>query len=141
MVDELHRLNAPWLFRRPVAEPRSKQFFEQLLNSADSTVLVAQGSVQLTGVATISLRSAPDFAVFVSQHWAVLDSIAVLEAWRRRGVGTALTRAAEHWARDRTAKWIELGVYEFNDDARSFYRTLGYLPVSTKLRKPFDSAD
>lgn len=137
-VDELHRLNLPWIFCKPASQPRSKDFFERLLLGEDSTVLVAAAGELLVGVATVLLRTAPDFAVFVNQRWGVLDNIAVLESWRRRGVGTALTRAGERWAQGRGAKWIELGVYEFNADARAFYRALGYAPVSTKLRKPFE---
>jgi ribosomal protein S18 acetylase RimI-like enzyme len=139
-VDEMHRLNVPWMFRAPIAEPRPKEFFEQLLSSEDSTVLVAEAREQLVGVATASLRDAPNFSVFVTQRWGVLDSIAVLASWRRQGVGTSLTGDAERWAQSRRAKWLELGVYEFNDDARSFYRKLGYLPVSAKFRKPFNEA-
>jgi ribosomal protein S18 acetylase RimI-like enzyme len=139
-VDELHRLNVPWLFRTPSAEPRSKEFFARLLSSEGSTVLVAEVRDELVGVATALLRSAPDFAVFVTQQWGVLDNIAVSESWRRQGVGTSLTRHAERWAESRGASWIELGVFEFNADARAFYRALGYAPISTKLRKSFDSA-
>ena len=139
-VDELHRLNAPWLFRKPSTDPRSKAFFEQLLGSEDATVLVADATGHIVGVAIALMRSSPDFAVFVSQTWGVLDNIAVSKSWRRRGVGTALTRNAERWVQGRGAKWIELGVYEFNAGARSFYQTLGYGPVSTKLRKPFNEA-
>ena len=135
-VDELHRLNLPWLFQKPTAEPRSKAFFEQLLNSGTSLVLVAEAGSRLVGVATALMKSSPDFALFVSQCWGVLDNIAVAKSWRRRGVGAALIADAERWLRDRRANWIELGVYEFNQDARSFYRALGYLPVLTKLRKP-----
>ena len=136
-VDELHRSNLPWMFQRPTAEPRSKEFFEQLLNGEDSAVLVAHSGPELVGVATTLLRSAPDFALFIAQRWGVLDNIAVSKSWRRRGVGTALIRDAERWAERHGANWIELGVYEFNDEARAFYRSLGYSPVSTKLRKPF----
>jgi len=136
-VDELHRSNLPWMFEEPAVEPRSRQFFEQLLGSPDSAVLVADSGAQLIGVAAVLMRSAPDFAVFVRQSWAVLDNIAVANSWRRRGVGTALIRDAERWAVAHGAKWLELGVYEFNDDARAFYGALGYGPVSTKLRKPF----
>jgi diamine N-acetyltransferase len=135
-VDELHRLNLPWLFQKPTVEPRSKAFFEQLLTSQDSVVLVADTGSRLVGVATAMLRSSPDFALFVTQRWGVLDNIAVSQAWRRRGVGAALIADSESWLRARGANWIELGVYEFNADARSFYRALGYLPLSTKLRKP-----
>lgn len=136
-VDELHRSNLPWMFEKPAVEPRSVQFFEQLLGSQDSTLLVADSGTRLVGVAAVLVRNSPDFALFVRQSWAVLDNIAVSKNWRRRGVGTALIRDAERWAEARGAHWLELGVYEFNDEARAFYAALGYLPVSTKLRKPF----
>jgi GNAT superfamily N-acetyltransferase len=135
-VDELHRVNAPWLFQDPAREPRSREFFEQLVASGDSAVLVAEAERQLVGVVTVIMRRAPDFPVFIEQAWGVLDSIAVARSWRRRGAGRTLTRAAEQWALGRGAKWLELGVYEFNAEARAFYQALGYAPVSTKLRKP-----
>jgi len=136
-ADDLHRTNLPWLFQKPSVEVRPRAFFEQLLEKEDCVVLVAQTANRLVGVATTLLRSAPEFALFINQNWAVLDNIAVASGWRRRGVGTALIRDAERWAQARGASWVELGVYEFNDDARTFYRSLGYSPVSTKLRKPF----
>jgi diamine N-acetyltransferase len=135
-VDELHRVNAPWIFQRPDAEARPREFFDELLASEGSIVLVADAQGELAGVATVMMRNAPSFAVFVNQSWAVLDNIAVVSSWRRRGVGRALTRAAEQWALGRGAKWLELGVYEFNAGARAFYQALGYAPVTTKLRKP-----
>jgi GNAT superfamily N-acetyltransferase len=67
----------------------------------------------------------------------VLDNIAVAQAFRRRGVGSALIREAERWVRAQGASWLELGVYEFNQEARAFYQSLGYAPVLSKLRKPF----
>jgi diamine N-acetyltransferase len=137
-VDELHRVNLPWMFRKPEAEPRSKEQYEQLLLGEASVMLVAEAGELLVGAATILLKIAPDFAVFKRQSWGVLDNLAVLESWRRRGVGKSLTREAERWARSRGASWLELGVYEFNDGARAFYEALGYAPVLTKLRKPFD---
>jgi GNAT superfamily N-acetyltransferase len=135
-VDELHRVRLPWLFQVPSSEPRPLEFFEPPLNADSSLVFVAEAG-PVVGVATVLLRSAPEFPVFIAQTWGVLDNIAVTGAWRRRGVGSALTRAAEGWARGLGAQWLELGVYEFNAAARAFYEKLGYLPVLTKLRKPF----
>ena len=139
-ADELHRVHVPWLFQAPASEPRPREFFAELLADVDSRLLVADAG-SLIGVANVRMRSTPDFGVFIAQRFGILDNIAIGSAWRRRGVGTALTHAAERWAQARGAVWLELGVYEFNAGARSFYETLGYLPVSSKLRKPLLSAE
>jgi ribosomal protein S18 acetylase RimI-like enzyme len=134
-VDELHRVQLPWLFGAPKIEPRPREFFDRLLSEQSSTILVADAA-SVVGIATVLIRTAPEFPVFIVQTWAVLDNIAVSKTWRRRGVGKALTHAAENWAQQQNLSWLELGVYEFNAGARAFYEALGYLPVSTKLRKP-----
>jgi ribosomal protein S18 acetylase RimI-like enzyme len=136
-VDELHRLHLPWMFQEPAVEPRPQAFFEQLIVDEHSALLVAEADSRLVGVATVQLRTAPNFPVFIAQTWGVLDNIAVAQAYRRRGVGSALIRDAERWVRGRGASWLELGVYEFNDEARAFYQSLGYTPVLSKLHKPF----
>ncbi len=134
-VDVLHAERAPWMFRTPLSEPRSREFFASQLRDPNSTLLVAEAG-ELVGIATVVLRSAPEFGVFVPQQWGVLDNIAVASAWKRRGVGSALLRAAEAWAVLHSAQWLEIVVYDFNADARAFYDALGYLPASSKLRKP-----
>jgi diamine N-acetyltransferase len=137
--DELHRTNVPWLFQAPSGEPRSLELFNKLRLGPDTAVFVADAG-SIVGFATALMRTSPDFAIFIPQKWGVLDNIAVSKSWRRRGVGTALTREAERWAHTQGAKWIELMVYDFNDAARRFYEVLGYSPMLTKLRKPLPSA-
>jgi GNAT superfamily N-acetyltransferase len=139
-VDELHSAHLPWRFRTPPTPPRSTSYFEALVNGADSTVLVADAGT-VVGIATVEIKRAPDFGVFVPHKWGWLDGLAVADDWRRRGVGTALVRAAERWAAAREAQWLELGVYEFNEAARGFYEAVGYAPLLTRLRKPLGSGN
>ena len=134
-LDALHCENLPWLCRATSSPPRSQAWFDELVASERAVVLLAVAPA-VVALATVRLRSAPDFGVFIPQPWGVIDDIVVLPSWRRRGIGAQLVRAAESWASERGATWLELGVYEFNADARAFYEALGYLPVSTKLRKP-----
>lgn len=134
-LDDLHREQAPWMFEVPASQPRPESFFADLLNSDDSAVFVADAG-QLVGVVHGLMRAAPDFPVFVRQRWGVLDGLVVDPAWRRRGIGRLLTQSIEDWALGLGAPWVELNVYEFNAEARRFYESLGYLPLSTKLRKP-----
>jgi len=134
-LDALHREQLPWLLRAPLGQPRSRAHFDELLSSQRSVVLLA-AATDIVGLTTVRLQSAPDLPAFIPQHWGVIDDIVVLPSWRRRGIGARLARAAENWARDRGTAWLELGVYDFNTEARAFYEALGYLPVSTKLRRP-----
>jgi aminoglycoside 6'-N-acetyltransferase len=60
------------------------------------------------------------------QHVHVSLGIAVDPAWRGRGVGTALLRAAEDWARERGATRMALGLDAFNTGARRLYERVGY---------------
>lgn len=134
-LDELHRDRLPWMFKTPDDQPRSEAYFGDLLNRQDSAVFVADAG-QVVGIAFGLLRSAPEFPVFRQQRWGVLDGLVVDPTWQRRGIGKRLTHAVEEWALESGGAWIELNVYEFNTEARRFYEALGYLPFSTKLRKP-----
>jgi GNAT superfamily N-acetyltransferase len=134
-LDEMHRVRAPWMFKKPESPPRSQSFFADLLGNSNSAVFVADAG-PLVGIAHGVMRDAPDLSVFFRQRYGVLDGLAVDPAWRRRGIGKLLTRAVETWALDLGAPWVELNVYEFNAEARNFYESQGYLPLSTKLRKP-----
>jgi GNAT superfamily N-acetyltransferase len=134
-LDVLHREGVPWMFKAPDAQPRSEAYFADLLRSDDSAVFVADAG-QPVGIAFGLLRAAPAIAIFQQQRWGVLDGLVIDPDWRRRGLGSALTRAVETWALESGAAWVELNVYEFNAEARRFYESLGYLPYSTKLRKP-----
>ena len=133
-LDRLHWQSLPWLFRAPPSPPRDLAFFSKLLADPNSIVFVARADAVI-GVAIALLKSAPEFNVFIPQRWGVIDNISVASSWQRKGVGAALAHAVEKWAQTQGAKWVELGVYDFNENARTFYERLGYLPLSRKLRK------
>lgn len=50
----------------------------------------------------------------------------VLPEYRRQGIGSALMRYAEDWARARGDRQIGLQVFHFNQPALSLYQQLGY---------------
>jgi GNAT superfamily N-acetyltransferase len=133
-LDALHRERLPWMFKTPSDQPRSVAFFAELVNRADSMVLVADAG-HIVGVAVGRMRATPESPVFMEQRWGVLDGLVVDPAWRRRGIGRLLARSVEAWAIESGAPWLEVNVYDVNDEARRFYEVLGYGPLSTKLQK------
>jgi ribosomal protein S18 acetylase RimI-like enzyme len=136
LLDDVHRQRVPWLFRETNGPPRSREDYAGLIAGPDSTVLVAK-SPRVVGVALVLLRSTPDFPVFVPAKFGLIDNLVVAPEFRRLGMGRALAAAAVEWAKKRGAAWLELGVYEFNDEARRFYEELGYTTLTRKLVKAF----
>jgi RimJ/RimL family protein N-acetyltransferase len=67
--------------------------------------------------------------------------VSVAEAWRGRGIGTALIRHLEAWAVARGAERIILNVSEANTDAIRLYHALGYVESGREMRKPANPAD
>jgi ribosomal-protein-alanine N-acetyltransferase len=56
-------------------------------------------------------------------------TIDVLDAWRRRGVGSLLMDAVERWASDRSLRLVGLETAENNLVAQRFYQARGYRKV------------
>ena len=60
----------------------------------------------------------------------------VMPEHRRQGIGSALMRHAENWARARGDRQIGLQVFESNQPAVSLYHQLGYKTQSLWMVKP-----
>jgi GNAT superfamily N-acetyltransferase len=80
-----------------------------------SFYLVAWEGDEPVGHAYLALSDPPE-----------LQDVSVLPAHRRRGIATALTRAAEQEAAGRGHGTLTLTVGIANEDAQALYRALGY---------------
>jgi ribosomal protein S18 acetylase RimI-like enzyme len=106
---------------------------EAILQGDDSELFVAQAASRLAGLVEIYLRQDPEEVTLVPHRYAELQSLMVLPAFRRRGVGTRLVEAARRWARENGAAEIRLGVWEFNEAAREFYEALGFRTLKRRM--------
>lgn len=107
-------------YRRAMADPAQ-------------ALLVADGGGRVLGFLHATQEDAP--GDLVRAPWGCLAILVVDRAARRRGVGTALVRAAEAWAARRRLTALQLGVHEFNRGAIRFYEKLGYRPVMRLMQK------
>jgi ribosomal protein S18 acetylase RimI-like enzyme len=97
-------------------------------------VLVAEGPGG-TPLGFISLRVSADLGGSERGHVA---DLAVKEDARRMGIGRALMRAGEAWARERGLPVLSLDMWSTNQGALAFYERLGYRPESLRLMKALD---
>ena len=97
-----------------------RRYLRATRRSSHAAVFVAESVDGLVG--RLSVARDPHPASF---HVADLG-LMVAASHRRRGVGTALMRGAETWARRVSVTKLELHVFPHNDAAIALYEKLGY---------------
>lgn len=134
-LDVFHADALPHFFH-PFDEPaRSLQWFTDMLENPEALLLVAEHEGRVAGVLSGLVRQNPDLPMFAPRRWLVVDNVAVLNAYRRMGIGQALMEQAHAWAQAQRLAEVELSVWEFNEDAIAFYEALGYTTIVRRLWK------
>lgn len=130
-----HQREAPAFFRETDDPPPTRMAIEELLRDGEGAWFLAEQEGRIVGFVTIRLRQPSREPSLVPEVRAIVDSLGILRAWRRRGVGRRLMEAAEAWARQRGARRVMLNVWEFNAGASGLYETLGYTTFNRNLWK------
>ena len=73
--------------------------------------------------------------------YALVTDLAVLDPFRRRGIGRLLLDAAETYARQAAATELRIGVLSRNAAARAFYLSKKFEPHLEILSKPLTADD
>lgn len=95
-------------------------------------------------VATLGGRPAgiivvhPDKDYFTGHPRAYVDILVVAPEAEGQGVGRALLRHVEDWARERGFREVVLDVFAGNSGAIAFYDRVGYRPDHIRLTKRLD---
>jgi RimJ/RimL family protein N-acetyltransferase len=134
LFDDVRR-EGRWLVTPPsaVSQPSEAFFIGEMLRTGDGLALVAEADGDPIGTVQVSLeRSA------VSSHVGTL-SVVVADGWREVGIGSALVRAAQEWARGHGLLKVALTVFPDNARAIAVYEHAGF--VREGLRRKQYRAD
>jgi ribosomal protein S18 acetylase RimI-like enzyme len=134
-IDIFHRVNLPHIFQKPDGPAREQGYFLGLIEDENVGFFVGEVSEKLVGFVHVLITDTPVFPIVIPQHYAVVDSIVVRSEFQKRGYGRMLMKKAQEWAATKGAAFIELGVYQFNQTAISFYEELGYQTSRQRMRK------
>ena len=104
----------------------SKRELEGFIRHRDSKTWVAEEGKEIVGFLIATWHPTMPLG-----HIITLD---VVEARRRRGVGTSLMDAAEEWARKRRFISISLETAEDNLPAQAFYERRGFVKYDKRER-------
>jgi GNAT superfamily N-acetyltransferase len=108
---------------------------DRLAVDGNARVLVAERSDIIVGLATIHLR-------YTMNHHAPIAQLTLLvvdEKHRSVGVGRALVRAAEAWARERGSERLVVTTALHRAVAHAFYERLGYVHTGRRYAREFSA--
>ena len=105
-------------------------FFEAPPDGASLLVAESEGG---KGQGFVYLERLHDY--FTLEAHGHVGILVVTEEAAGRGVGKALMRAAEAWAREQGYRKLTLTVFEANGAARAVYDHLGYAPETLRYVK------
>ena len=113
---------------RPLADDEAERVGRDLglarLHQGDGVYLVAWAGDEPAGHAHLALTDPPE-----------IQDVEVREAYRRRGVASALCRAAEAEARAAGARVLRVTVSADGPEAQALYRRLGFADTGAPPRR------
>ena len=110
---------------RAVAFPR-EHYEANLVNPISFQVGAFDEENRMVGIVDATLWN--ESVMVKGVKTVCLDNIYVLPECRRKGVGKALFRAVEEWAKEQGAVRLDLHTWDFNQDAIAMYRAMGMTP-------------
>lgn len=106
--------------------------FARLVTSEDHALYVAERAGEVVG--TFQVSAIPCLVGRGSTRVKV-EAVQVRRDLRSAGIGAAMMAAAEDWARDRGAAFVELTSNAARTDAHRFYARLGYAQSHLGFKK------
>jgi GNAT superfamily N-acetyltransferase len=105
---------------------RRRDWYRRLLSAGGVYLTAIDERSRLVGYAMIGVEDGPDDTFDVKGGVAEVATLVVTRGLRSTGVGRALLRAAEDFARTRGFDTVKIGVMRGNARAREFYEASGY---------------
>ena len=120
-----------------MAEPYLQQMHTRCRERA-GTILVAEADGAVVGLVMLLARVPFEALDEPPGDCALVAELVVRDRYQGRGIGAALLREAERYARNAGARDIRISVLSGNDSALRLYRRAGFAPYLETLAKTLD---
>ncbi len=117
-----------------IADACLKEIF-QACEKYQGKIFVAVIDEEIVGHACVLARARAEGSEEGPREFALVTDLAVLEAYRNRGVGRCLLEASEQYAREAGARWLRIETLAKNAMARAVYASYGFREHAITLEK------
>jgi len=125
MVNELHVNGRPGWFR-PGFGDELKNFIYRFYDDDNNNVIIAITEGVICGFASVQYLEFAGSPYSMPRKYYHIMEFGVDEAYRRKGVATALIEYCKKDALKKGVHRIELDYWSFNEDAEKFYESVGF---------------
>lgn len=117
---------------------KQKRKIEVVLQDPTQALFVACADEKVVGYIHLV-----NYDVVYDDNYKNVMGLAVLTAYKRRGIGTALLQTAEKWAKENGACGVRLCSGAEREEAHRFYISMGYTEkkIQKNFRKVFSCAE
>ena len=123
-VSALHASGRPDFFK-PGFPEKLEELIHDFYRDEHRHILVAEREGTIVGFALLTEHDAPESPYKAARRFIEVGEFGVDDAYRRQGIGRALFEGIAALAKERGFEKIELNVWEFNQEALSFYEAIG----------------
>lgn len=103
----------------------SMEQFREMVENEDMISVVAEINETIVGICFVSLRAR---TCMVKRRTAYMDDLCVDDSYRGKGIGKQLYLYVKERAKEMGAERLDLMVWDFNENARKFYESMGMKP-------------
>ncbi|MFC7783317.1 GNAT family N-acetyltransferase [Rossellomorea sp. GCM10028870] len=130
-VHNLHVKGRPDKYN-PTNNTLDKEYYEELVNSEEGKVYIIEEDNEIIAFTFLRRNDTPNRDTVVQQSYVFMEDFGVNQNFREKGLGRLLFDKAIEFTKEVGAESLELGVWEFNDTAITFYEAMG---MKTQARK------
>ncbi len=108
----------------------------EIFRNPDAAIFLALVSGEAAGLVEVYLRQDDEHnSLFVPHRYGYLQSLMVLEPYRKMGIGVKLVETAQSWAKEKGATEMRLETWEFPGGPLPFYGKIGYRTLKRTMLK------
>lgn len=134
VVEELHRINLDWKYKKPEIL-FSKEEFNNMIEDNNIKIYLACLWEDIIWLLLAYIKNQKNKPVLKDRVYIDIDTICVLDKYRNLWIWKMLLSKIEDWAKNNNILDIQLNVREFNKSAKKFYSNNWFNSVSCIMRK------
>lgn len=134
-IYQTHYQANPESYKIPPELPITRGAFIAMLEDANELFLSAESNQKVVGFLNASVEEDEGNHIYQPYIRVSIDEVVVTPSCQNQGIGQALLRAAEDWAKSLDIKDLTAIVYQSNQSAMQLFKQSNYSPLTVRLNK------